>query len=98
MRPSNSRNGLTRRAEFASGKLGPIPVRWEEDFGEWQENRRFSHIRKYQNGPMRRFEWGCELFAEKEGCRLVLNGMAETAGLLEFVGRHAGLMEGFGGD
>jgi len=83
--------GRVRR--FARGKLGPIPVRWEEDFGEWQENRRFFHVREYQNGPMRRFEWGGELFAEREGCRLVLTGMAETAGLLGFVGRHAGIID-----
>jgi hypothetical protein len=42
---------------------------------------------------MRRWEWGCELFAEGEGCRLVVTGMAETAGLLGFVGRRAGIFE-----
>jgi class 3 adenylate cyclase len=83
--------GRVRR--FAHGKAGPIPVTWEEDFGEWQENRRLYHAREYQNGPMRRFEWGCELFAEREGCRLVLTGMAETVGLLGFVARHARIMD-----
>ena len=68
--------GRIRRV--ASASVGPIRIRWEESFGEWQENRRLFHIREYQNGPMRRFEWGCELFAEREGCRLVLTGMAET--------------------
>jgi len=84
-------DGRVRR--FARGKAGPIPVTWEEDFGEWQENRRLFHAREYQNGPMRRFEWGCELFAEREGCRLVLTGMAETVGLLGFVARHARIMD-----
>jgi class 3 adenylate cyclase len=83
--------GRVRR--FAHGKAGPFPVIWEEGFGEWQVNRRFFQVRKYRNGPMRRFEWGGELFAENEGCRLVLTGMAETAGLLGFVARHAGIME-----
>ena len=23
---------------YAHGKIGPFPVNWEEDFGEWQEN------------------------------------------------------------
>ena len=78
---------------FARGKSGPIPVTWEEDFGEWQENRRLFHIREYQNGPMRRFEWSCDLFPEGEGCRLVLTGMAETVGLLGFVARHAGILD-----
>ena len=83
--------GRVRR--FAHGKVGPFPVRWEEDFGEWQENRRLLQVREYRNGPMRRWEWGCELFAEGEGCRLVVTGMAETAGLLGFVGRHAGIFD-----
>jgi class 3 adenylate cyclase len=77
---------------FAHGKVGPLPVTWEEDFGEWQENRRLFHAREYRNGPMRRFEWSCDLFAEGGGCRLVLTGMAETIGLLGFVARHAGIL------
>ncbi len=84
--------GRVRR--FAHGKAGPFPVSWEEDFGEWQENRRFFQVREYRNGPMRRWEWGCELLAEGEGCRLVITAMAETPGLLGFVARHAGIMDG----
>ena len=78
---------------LAHGKSGPIPVTWEEHFGEWQENRRLFHIREYKNGPLRHFEWTCELFAEGEGCRLVLIGMAETVGVLGFVARHAGILD-----
>jgi hypothetical protein len=77
--------GRVRR--FARGKAGPIPARWEEGFGEWQENRRVFQVRQYRNGPMRRWEWACELIAESEGCRLVMTGMAEPAGLLGFVGK-----------
>ena len=83
--------GRVRR--YAHGKAGPFPVSWEEDFGEWQENRRLFQVREYRNGPMRHWEWGCELFAEGEGCRLLLTGMAETPGLLGFVARHAGIMD-----
>ena len=83
--------GRVRR--FARGKLGPIPVRWEEDFGEWQENRHFRHVREYQNGPMRRFEWGCELFAEREGWLLILTGMVRPPVFWGFVGRHAGIID-----
>jgi class 3 adenylate cyclase len=78
---------------LAQGKSGPLPVTWEESFGEWQENRRLFHVREYKSGPLRRFEWTCELFAEREGCRLVLNGTAETAGLLGFVARRAGVLD-----
>ena len=83
--------GRVRR--FVRGKLGPFPVQWEEDFGEWQENHRLFQVRNYQNGPMRRWEWVCELIAEGEGCRLIFTGMAEPAGLLGFVGKHAGVFE-----
>jgi class 3 adenylate cyclase len=82
--------GRVRR--LAHGKIGPLPVTWEEDFGEWQENRRLFHVREYHNGPMRRFEWSCDLFPEGEGCRLLLTGVAETVGVLGFVARHAGIL------
>src|SRR5271166_583489 len=83
--------GRVRR--FVRGKVGPFPARWEEDFGEWQENHRLFQVRNYQNGPMRRWEWACELIAEGEGCRLIVTGMAEPAGLLGFVGKHAGVFD-----
>ena len=84
-------DGRVRR--FVRGKLGPFPARWEEDFGEWQENHRLFQVRNYQNGPMRRWEWACELIAEGEGCRLIVAGMAEPAGLLGFVAKHIGVFE-----
>jgi class 3 adenylate cyclase len=83
--------GRVRR--FAHGKAGPFPARWEEGFGEWQENRRLFQVREYRNGPMRRWEWACELIAEGEGCRLVVTATAEPAGLLGFVGKHAGVFD-----
>jgi class 3 adenylate cyclase len=83
--------GRIRR--FVRGKVGPLSARWEEDFGEWQENHRFSQVRNYRNGPMRRWEWACEVIAESEGCRLIVTGMAEPAGLLGFVGKYAGIFE-----
>ena len=83
--------GRVRR--FARGKIGPFPVSFEEDFGEWQENRRFFEVREYRNGPMRRWEFGCELFAEGEGCRLLVTGMAEASGLLGFVAKRAGIFD-----
>ena len=83
--------GRVRR--FVRGKVGPFPARWEEDFGEWQENHRLFQVRDYQNGPMRRWEWVVELIAEGEGCRLILTGTAEPAGLLGFVGKYAGIFD-----
>jgi class 3 adenylate cyclase len=84
-------NGRVHR--LAHGRSGPLPVTWEEDFGEWQENRRLFHVREYKNGPLRHFEWTCELSSEGDGCRLVLIGMAETVGLLGFVARRAGILD-----
>ena len=42
---------------------------------------------------MRRWEWACGLIAEGEGCRLIVSGMAEPAGLFGFVGKHAGVFD-----
>ena len=84
-------DGRVRR--FVRGKVGPFPARWEEDFSEWQENHLLFQTRTYKNGPMRLWEWACELIAEGEGCRLILTGMAEPAGLLGFVGKHAGIFD-----
>jgi class 3 adenylate cyclase len=86
-------DGQGRVRRFVRGKVGPFSARWEEDFGEWQENHHLFQVRDYRNGPMRRWEWTCELVAEGEGCRLMLTGMAEPAGLLGFVGKHAGIFD-----
>jgi len=40
---------------LASIKYGPIRVKWEEEFGEWQENRRLTQTRHFTNGPFGRF-------------------------------------------
>jgi class 3 adenylate cyclase len=86
-------DGQGRVRRFVNGKLGFFPARWEEDFGEWQEDHRLFQVREYQKGPMRRWEWACDLIAEGEGCRLIFTGMAEPAGLLGFVGKHAGVFD-----
>jgi hypothetical protein len=83
--------GRVRR--FVRGRVGPFPARWEEDFGEWQENHRLFQTREYKNGPMRRWEWICELVPEGEGCRLIVTGMAEPAGVLGFVSTRAGIFD-----
>ena len=86
-------DGEGRVRRYVHGKVGPFPARWEEEFGEWQENHRLFQFRNYHNGPMRRWEWVCELFAEGEGCRLIVTGMAEPAGLLGFVSKRAGIFD-----
>ena len=61
--------GRIRR--FASAGVGPIRLRWEEGFGEWQENRQLMQVRHFMNGPIRRFLAGAELYPEGTGSRLV---------------------------
>ena len=41
--------GRVRR--FVRGKVRPFPARWEEEFGEWQENHRLFQVRNYQDRP-----------------------------------------------
>ncbi len=83
--------GRVRR--FVHGKVGPFPALWEEDFGEWQENHRLFQTRDYKSGPMRRWEWACELVPEGAGCRLRVTGLAEPAGILGFVSTRAGIFD-----
>jgi len=39
-------DGEGRVRRFVHGKVGPFSARWEEDFGEWQENRRLFQVRE----------------------------------------------------
>ena len=86
-------DGEGRVRRFVHGKAGPFSARWEEEFGEWQENRRLFQVREYRSGPMRRWEWACEIIPESEGCRLMVTGTAEPSGLLGFVAKHAGVFD-----
>jgi class 3 adenylate cyclase len=81
-----------RLRRYASGKLGPLPVRWEEGFGEWQENRRLVQTRHFKTGPVRRFHVGFDLYPEGTGSRVEYWGEVECAGLLGLVGRYSGII------
>ena len=78
---------------FASIRLGPIRLKWEEGFGEWQENRRLIQVRNFINGPMRRFEAGAELYPEGGGTRLVFTAEIECAGVLGLLAKLSGQIE-----
>ena len=67
---------------FATAALGPIRVKWEEGFGEWQENRRLLQVRTFVNGPIRHFQAGAELFPEGNGSRLLFSAEIECVGVL----------------
>lgn len=86
-------NEQGRVDRFASVGIGPFRINWEEGFGEWQENRRLVQVRKFLNGPFRRFEVGGELFAEGEGTRLVFSANIECVGVQGLLAKASGQID-----
>ncbi len=84
-------DGRVRR--FARSNIGPLPMRWEEGYGEWRENRQWTIVREFETGPMRRMEVSTELRAEGDGCRLFFAVDAETSGLLGLIAKAFGLLD-----
>ncbi len=78
---------------FASVGFGPIRLKWEEGFGEWQENRRLVQVRNFINGPIRRFEAGTELYPDGTGSRLVFLAEIECVGVLGLLAKLSGQIE-----
>jgi len=77
----------------ASASMGPITVKWEEGFGEWQDNRRLVQTRNFLNGPLGRFEAGTELYAEGTGSRLIFFADIECRGILGWLAKNTGQIE-----
>ena len=77
---------------YATVGLGPIHLRWEEGFGEWQENRRLVQTRNFINGPIRRFQAGAELYPEGTGSRLVFFSDIECVGVLGWLAKISGMI------
>jgi class 3 adenylate cyclase len=84
-------DGRVRR--FARNNIGPLPMRWEEGYGEWRENRQWTIVREFETGPMRRMQVTTELRPEGNGCRLLFAVDAETSGLLGLIARSFGLLD-----
>jgi class 3 adenylate cyclase len=82
--------GRVRR--IAVARLGPLSVRWEEGFGEWQENRLVVQRREFRSGPLGRFEARCELFPEGTGTRVVFTSEVECVGLLGLAAKALGVV------
>ncbi len=83
--------GRVRR--IASARLGPIRLKWQESFGEWQQNRRAVQIRNFLNGPIRRFQASAELYPEGGGTRLVSTAEIECVGVLGLLAKLSGQIE-----
>jgi class 3 adenylate cyclase len=81
-------DGRVRR--FAVIKFGPLRIKWEESFGEWQENRRVVQTRTFLNGPMRHFQACAEIFPDGAGTRLVFTSEIECVGVLGLLAKLSG--------
>jgi class 3 adenylate cyclase len=75
---------------FASVGLGPIRVKWQEGFSEWQENRRMVQTRHFLNGPIRRFEAAVELHPENAGTKMIFSSDIECVGILGLLAKISG--------
>jgi class 3 adenylate cyclase/carbon monoxide dehydrogenase subunit G len=80
--------GRVRR--LASTRVGPVRVKWEEGFSEWQENRRMVQTRDFLGGPFGRFHAGVELYPEGTGSRLVSTAEIECVGVLGLLAKLSG--------
>ena len=75
---------------LASIKYGPIRVKWEEEFGEWQENRCLTQTRHFINGPFGRFIAAAEVYPEGTGSRMVFSAEFECLGVLGLLAKLSG--------
>jgi hypothetical protein len=65
-------------------------VKWEEEFGEWQENRWLSQTRHFINAPFGRFVAAAEVHPEGTGSRMVFSAEFDCLGVLGLLGRLSG--------
>ena len=85
----------SRRSRAASTVLprvavGPLRMKWEEGYGEWQENRRLSQTRNFLNGPFRRSHSSFELAPEGTGTRLTFTAEVDCVGVLGWLTKASG--------
>jgi class 3 adenylate cyclase len=78
---------------LASAGLGPLRLRWEDGYGEWQENRRLVQLRDFHNGPLRHFEAVVEIVPEGTGSRLVYSAQIELIGVLGWLAKQSGQID-----
>jgi class 3 adenylate cyclase/carbon monoxide dehydrogenase subunit G len=78
---------------LATVRVGPIKLRWEEGYGEWQENRRLSQTRDFLNGPLRRSHSTFLLEPDGAGTRLTFSAEIECVGVLGWLTKASGKIE-----
>ena len=77
----------------ATASLGPLRIRWQEGFSEWEENRRLIQTRHFLNGPIRRFEAAVELHPDDTGTRIVFSSEIECVGVLGLLAKLSGQID-----
>jgi class 3 adenylate cyclase len=77
----------------ATVSLGPLRIRWQEGFSEWEENRRLIQTRHFLNGPIRRFEAAVELHLDDTGTRMVFSSEIECVGVLGLLAKLSGQID-----
>ncbi len=75
---------------FATVAVGPLRMKWEEGYGEWQENRRLSQTRNFVNGPFRRSHSSFDLVPEGAGTRLTFAAEVDCVGALGWLAKASG--------
>jgi class 3 adenylate cyclase len=83
-------DAMGRVHRLASARLGPLRIKWEEGFGEWQENRRVVQTRNFINGPIRSFRAWADIYPEGAGSRLVFSSEIECVGVLGLLAKLSG--------
>jgi class 3 adenylate cyclase/carbon monoxide dehydrogenase subunit G len=78
---------------LATVSVGPFRMKWEEGFGEWQENRRLTQTRNFINGPLRRSHAAFDLIPDGTGTRLVFAAEIECVGVLGWLTKASGKIE-----
>jgi hypothetical protein len=78
---------------LGSAGLGPLRLRWEDGYGEWQENRRLVQLRDFHNGPLRHFEAAVEIVPDGTGSRLVYTAQIELVGILGWLAKQSGQID-----
>jgi class 3 adenylate cyclase len=78
---------------LASVGVGPLRLRWEDGYSEWQENRRIVQVRDFRNGPIRRFQAVVDLYPDGTGSRVVFSSDIECAGVLGWLASKSGQID-----
>jgi class 3 adenylate cyclase/carbon monoxide dehydrogenase subunit G len=78
---------------FASAGVGPLRLRWEDGYSEWQENRRIVQVRDFRNGPIRRFQAAVELYPDGTGSRVIFSSDIELVGVLGWLAMRSGQID-----